>query len=85
MASPACEIGELKDAEGVRLAVGIDGDLVTIGMGRGFDWALNADQRKDFALLFHEAERQAEARAGPGCICGQTEAGCAEAGRRGDG
>lgn len=61
MASPAREVGRLADAEGAKLVVGIDRDLVTIGMGQGFDWALGPAEREEFSRLYFEAERQAEA------------------------
>jgi hypothetical protein len=88
MSEPAVrDIGRLEDIDGARIYIGADCDAVTIRGPRAI--RLAAAKRGEFMRLWMEAERAAEAWAAAwgvpapeDCVCGQTEAGCAEAGRQ---
>ena len=55
-------IGFVTDVDAATVRVGVDNEFVTIG-GAAFpvQVRLNRDQREDFARLFHEATRRADA------------------------
>jgi hypothetical protein len=57
-------IGTVTDIYGLKLGVGVAGDRVSVFFGSASRTlnatTLNATQRKDFMLLWNEAERQAE-------------------------
>lgn len=55
-------IGFVTDVDAATVRIGINGEFVTIG-GAAFPVyvRLNRDQREDFARLFHEATRRADA------------------------